>query len=104
MRTIVVLIALFAALPPVLHWALTPFARNCGPDFFEGREGRFAFRKIQYDHCTFGLPEPFDVFVAMLASGDRVPVMVALILLLLVAGLVYVIWRGVRKLIVRHSP
>jgi hypothetical protein len=99
MRTILVLIALFALLPSVLHWALTPFALNCKPDFFQGKEGRYTYRTIQYDHCDFGLSEPLNVFVSMLASGDRVPVMVALILLLLVAGLGYLIWRGFRKFV-----
>jgi hypothetical protein len=106
MRTRTVLICFVilcvALAPQILHRLLKPLARRCAYDHFETWEVWTPLR-VQYERCEFGLPQPLELLVSMLASGHYAPVLAALALAILMAALCYAIWKAIWSRLRRES-
>lgn len=103
-RIVLICFALFcvALAPQILHGLLKPLARRCAYDNFETWEVWTPLR-VQYERCEFGLPQPLELLVSMLASGHYAPVLAALVLAILMAALCYSIGRGIWSKLRRQS-
>jgi hypothetical protein len=97
---LITVISLLALSPRLLHSILTPLAHSCTREFYSfpyPELGVGGQQLSEYEWCEFGLPQPFEVIVAMLASGSPASAFVATLLLMLLGAVSGVAWATFRK-------
>jgi hypothetical protein len=97
---LITVIPLLALSPRLLHSILTPLAHSCTREFYNFLYPalRIGGQQLsEYEWCQFGLPQPFEAIVAMLASGSPASAFVATLLLMLLGAVSWVTWATFRK-------
>jgi hypothetical protein len=94
LRNILIAIAVYLFAPGIIHAALRPFAISCHSTAFHSRRGWF-----DYDVCNFGLPQPAEMVISMIASGSHVMAFIGLFLVGFSLFAILVIWKNIGTVI-----